>query len=65
MHSQPMKNSAGDFGDWKPCENTTCDNCQSANVRYRVWESSCGGFEDCNFRCESCHQSWWIDGIDA
>jgi hypothetical protein len=35
-----------------------------AKVQYRSWESSCGGYEDYQYRCASGHM-WWIDGIDS
>lgn len=33
-------------------------------MQYRVWESSCGGWEDYQYRCEAGH-TWWVDGIDS
>lgn len=37
-----------------------------AKVRYRTWESSCGGYEDHQYRCAGDPQhTWWIDGIDS
>ncbi len=52
-------------GDWQPATDRMCPRCgSSADVEYRTWESSCGGFEDFKFRCR-CGHSWWIDGCDA
>lgn len=62
-HTKPMKDSEGDFGAWviseRPCRK--CD----GQVKYRIWESSCGGFEDAEFRCQTCNHGWWVDGPDA
>jgi hypothetical protein len=35
-----------------------------AKVRYRVWESHCGSYEDYQYRCDNGH-TWWLDGRDA
>ena len=35
-----------------------------AKVQWRSWESSCGSYEDYQYRCEKGH-TWWIDGIDS
>lgn len=63
MHTGPMPDSAGDFDNWKPSERTC--KCGQKTVRYRVWESSCGGYEDLNFNCTACNHSWWVDGCDS
>jgi hypothetical protein len=56
----------GDFtSDWLPTH-TTCRYCDlSGVVRYRTWESACGGFEDEQRQCSSCGRTWWVEGIDA
>lgn len=57
--------------DWKPVKTQTghykCLKCGAAetNLKYRVWESDCGGHEDYHYSCEACGKSWWIDGIDS
>ena len=63
MHTGPMPDSAGVFEEWKESI-TPCRTC-GGKVRYRVWESSCGGYEDYNFHCEGCNKDWWIDGSDS
>lgn len=56
----------GEFSDdWTKTERTKCRACGSPDVFYRVWESSCGGYEDYKFRCRACDHSWWVDGPDA
>ena len=42
-----------------------CRKCGAKSVVYRVWESSCGGFEDYRYDCKACGASWWVDGIDS
>lgn len=64
MHSASMPDSAGTFENWL-VSGTPCRKCKGTKVRYRVWESSCGGYEDLNYQCESCGHSWWVDGPDA
>ena len=43
---------------------TPCPKCGGV-VKYRIWESSCGGWEDVNLRCSSCNYEWWVDGCDS
>ncbi len=64
-HMTHMADNQGDFGAYKPSEGTGCRECKGPNVRYRIWESSCGGYEDCNYRCFDCLAEWWVDGIDS
>lgn len=65
MHTGPMKDSEGDFQQWKD-HPTPCRRCSGA-VKYREWESSCGGYEDYQYRCQNsaCGHSWWVDGCDS
>lgn len=63
MHTGPMKDSDGEFDSWKTAERK-CVKCGGA-VRYRIWESNCGGHEDCQYKCESCDHTWWVDGADS
>ena len=49
---------------WKPAT-CTCPKCKSANVKYQVVESACGGYEDDHYICIDCKHSWWVDGPDA
>lgn len=65
MHSKPMKDSDGVFDEYKSAPNTRCRKCgMIGQVKYRVWESSCGGYEDYNYKC-TCSHSWWVDGDDG
>ena len=57
--------NSGDMGEFKKAENTKCRKCGEDNVVYAVWESSCGGYEDYHYKCQSCNHSWWVDGIDS
>ena len=70
MHDKPMAESEGTFrADWKPtrAENPDfkCRECGSDDVHYRIWESSCGGYEDVKYRCRGCGRTWWVEGADA
>ncbi len=42
-----------------------CQACGSQEIEHRVWESSCGGFEDFQYHCLGCDRRWWVDGIDS
>lgn len=64
MHTQPMKDSDGTFGEGK-CVATPCRKCKGASVKMEVWESSCGGYEDYKFTCGDCHHYWWVEGPDS
>lgn len=64
MHSAPMPDSVGVFDEWKATDRL-CRECGSKTVRYRIWESSCGGYEDLNFECNTCGKIWWVDGCDS
>lgn len=70
MHTKPMAESEGTFGDeWKPtkAENPDfkCRKCGSDDIWYRVWDSSCGGYEDTKYECRGCKRTWWVESADA
>jgi hypothetical protein len=65
IHTQTMSNNDGDFSKWQFCQGTKYRQCGSKNVKYREWDSSCGGYTDYNYCCQDCGYSWWIDGPDA
>jgi hypothetical protein len=54
----------GEYGEWKE-EWGECPHCGAHTVRYRLWESSDGAYDDYNYECTTCKQTWWIDGPDA
>lgn len=64
MHTTPMADSEGDFGE-RHKSSVSCPKCSEKNCVYQVWESHCGGFEDYFYTCESCKKTWWVDGIDS
>lgn len=52
--------------EWKPCHSEwECRKCKSKNGKYRTHESSDGGWEDDEIKCNDCGHSYWIDGIDS
>jgi len=63
VHTKPMAESEGSFGDWKPSK-SRCEVC-GGEVLFRIWESSCGGYEDYKFKCTSCGKVRWVDGPDS
>lgn len=63
MHTGPMKDSDGEFAQWHVHQEKHRD-CGGV-VRWREWESSCGGYVDYQYRCEKCGKRWWIDGPDS
>jgi hypothetical protein len=65
MHTKPMKDSDGVFSKWKKTKYTNCKVCNSTNVYYKEWDSSCGGYTDYYYRCNECANVWWVDGPDS
>lgn len=63
MHTKSMSETEGEFTDDKRSDRP-CGKCGGV-VRCRVWESSCGGYEDYKYTCTKCGQSWWVDGVDS
>ena len=66
MHTGTMADSEGDFKGWKPVvmAGYVCPKC-SGPLKYRDWESSCGGYEDQQIKCTACGHSWWVEGADS
>lgn len=64
-HTAPMADSQGEFADFKVQPDVPCRKCSSHTVSMREWESSCGGWEDYQYRCSACGHSWWVEGIDS
>jgi len=65
MHTKEMKDSEGVFSDfkWSSC---ACRYCKhEGGVRYRIWESNCGGYEDLKYECMLCGGMWWVEGSDS
>jgi hypothetical protein len=65
MHDKPMTDDQGVFGPWMEGGERLCPLCKQKKVRFREWESKCGGFVDLHFECLACGNIWWIDGCDA
>lgn len=65
-HMQEARMHAGTSSEWKPVvmAGYTCPKC-AGPLQYRDWESSCGSFEDQQFKCTACGHSWWCEGPDA
>jgi hypothetical protein len=64
MHTKPMEESEGAFTRVES-RKWTCRHCLCKNVTCKVWESSCGGYEDYKYTCPDCGYVWWVDGIDS
>ena len=63
-HTQPMSEGDGTF----TAEGRTrhlCRKCEADEVTVKLWESSCGGYEDARYNCAACGHIWWVDGADA
>ena len=72
MHTQPMSESEGEFQDgYRPAIKSDgkpwpCPHCKiPGKVEFRIWESSCGGYEDIKYHCHACGKTWWVEGADA
>lgn len=70
-HTRQMADSEGEFKEWRPAERTCHHKIPLTGlpcghpVEYRVWESSDGAYEDCQYRCLGGGHVWWVDGIDS
>ena len=64
-HTTPMADNQGEFSEFKVYPEIACRNCGVHAVSMREWESSCGGWEDYQYRCNACGKMWWVDGIDS
>ena len=51
--------------EYEKVDNSTCRKCKRDSVYRRIWESSCGGYEDKHYKCADCGYDWWIEGPDA
>ena len=65
MHTKPMKESDGAFRDIGQRAGITCGQCGGDQVTVKIWESSCGGYEDAKYNCPNCGAHWWVEGPDA
>ncbi len=63
MHSEPMHDSEGTFGE-ELQSYVPCPVCRQHTVHLAAWDSNCGGFTDWRYRCE-CGHTWWVDGVDS
>lgn len=63
MHTKPMPETAGEFTK-SDVAKRPCPKC-GGQVRVQLWESSCGGYEDEKYTCESCNHVWWVEGPDS
>ena len=63
MHTKPMQESEGDFSEYKDAD-AKCPKC-GADLKYRIWTSSCGGYDDYKIECQKCRYYRWIEGPDA
>jgi transposase-like protein len=59
-----MADSEGEFSDWQTTRGT-CQKCGGAALVRRQWDSHCGGFEDDQYRCNDCGDTFWVEGPDA
>ena len=65
MHTESGQVS-GDFSGKKLTSLRYCTHCEDEKLfDVRVWESSCGGFEDYKYTCPTCKHGFWIDGPDS
>lgn len=66
MHTKPMSETEGTFDKNKLPTDCACRKCDvRGKVTYRIWNSTCGGYEDYKYTCGACGYDWWIDGIDS
>ena len=63
MHTKPMAESDGTFTNENEVK-WPCPKC-GGKVHMRVWESSCGGYEDEKYTCTACPWVRWAEGPDS
>jgi len=63
MHTKPMEDSHGVFGNEKVSK-LPCPDCGGV-LNYKIWKSHCGGYEDTRYKCRSCYHIWGVDGSDS
>lgn len=69
-HTRKLADSEGAFEPWTLVDIAEapylCRRCKSGlGLRFRIWESSDGAYEDVHYMCLPCGHTWWIDGIDS
>jgi transposase-like protein len=65
MHTKSVAENEGTFQEPKTIE-SYCPRCEKRQkIMFKVWESSCGAYEDEKFTCSVCGYSWWVDGPDS
>jgi DNA-directed RNA polymerase subunit M/transcription elongation factor TFIIS len=64
VEARTYADSEGEFRGEKK-DDCACRACGKREVTYRIWESSCGGYEDVKYTCHACGYRWWVDGIDS
>lgn len=66
MHTGPVPGKY--TSNWEKCNITNprfrC-RCGSKNIMFRLWESSCGGYDDVNYKCLDCERVWWVESSDS
>jgi DNA-directed RNA polymerase subunit M/transcription elongation factor TFIIS len=67
MQDKPTEEeiAASLLGRFQAWASEPCPKCSEKAVRYRIVESSCGGYESDENECCACGHSWWADGPDA
>ena len=66
MHTKPMSEHQGTFQP-PEAKRYRCLECKQQSAICRLWESSCGGYEDYKYACQNtdCRFSWWVEGSDS
>lgn len=64
MHNKPMSELSGTFSPPEE-EKYCCRKCEQREAICRMWESSCGGYEDYKYVCLACNYTWWVEGADS
>ena len=66
MSSRKYKDSEGKFRDWHDAPNHDGNGCcPTPKIRFRHWDSNDGAYVDTFVECQSCGNTYWIDGDDG
>ena len=64
--AKQYNDSDGDFSGWIELKEETCYKCKKiGGMKYKEWDSSCGGYTDYKYHCDICNEGWWVDGPDS
>lgn len=65
MDTKLNSDSDGKFIEEYRQTSRSCPRCGKKKSYIKIWESSCGGYQDNKIWCQACDHKWWVDGPDS